>query len=772
MAPEVGSGKGESLAVVHQELLKYLNLGNFEFVERNAVSHLTKFQGDQVVWTMLGQAYLAQGRHDLAIEAMQRAFKLSSLAVDAAFNLGSALAAGHRYEESLEMFQKSVECAPDFAPGYFCLGNTFQILGRRDDAKTSYRKALEIQPSFVECAFNLARLYESEEDYLSAIHSYRIVLKVRPGFVQAQFNLGNLLRATGQADDAVECFLSVLRLQPNHVNALCNLALIKQELGKGSLDCFQLYARAISIEPTNENLHFNLGNAYLDRGNSSDAEQCFRSAFSLNPRHVGALNNLSVSLLNQSRFKEAEECAQKVLHLDPVNLDGHINLAKILRELGRSDEAMVLTKQGLALTPNNALLHANMLCAMAYSPRFNQAQYCTQATASMEAVYPKDLCANAINSVPREGRKLRIGYVSGDFRRHAVAGFILPILAAHDRKKVEVFAFPTTKFEDEKTTRIKETVDYWVPIAGVDDEAACRLIRNLKIDVLIDLSGPTAHNRLGVFARRSAKVQAHYLGFIATTGLSAMDYWIGDSVLLPSSSQAYFSEKLWRLPRTWLCYSDGNFAPDIGWAPRDDGFVYIGSYNNLSKISLGTLELWSKILYLVPNTKLVLKNRQLSEAWNQKRILQILTSFGVNPERVVLIGDAHLTHWTDHMAQYDWLDIALDPVGGVGGGTTSCDALWMGVPLVTLAGDGVGRRMSASMLSAVGRSEWIVSGEQEYIQKVAELASNVEGRIETRWRQREVMRMSKLCDGPGLAKTLEDAYESMFDERTGTELRC
>ena len=219
---------------------------------------------------------------------------------------------------------------------------------------------------------------------------------------------------------------------------------------------------------------------------------------------------------------------------------------------------------------------------------------------------------------------------------------------------------------------------------------------------MIDLSGHTAHNRLGVFARRAAPVQAHYLGYFASTGLAGMDYWIGDEILTPATTDSHFSEQVWRLPRIWVSYDGRADAPVPDWRPSQGGAVWLGSFNNLGKLTPATLALWAQVLHALPQGKLLLKTKGLSDTGNRQRILEAMSGHGILPDRIELQDSSATPGWPAHMAYYDRLDIALDPVGGVGGGTTTCDALWMGVPVITLEGDRMASRMTASMLDAIG----------------------------------------------------------------------
>ncbi|MDP2804927.1 MAG: hypothetical protein Q8O24_03195, partial [Gallionellaceae bacterium] len=362
--------------------------------------------------------------------------------------------------------------------------------------------------------------------------------------------------------------------------------------------------------------------------------------------------------------------------------------------------------------------------------------------------------------LPLVDRKLKVAYVSGDFRKHATSYFIEQLFAQHDRSKIELFAYSNNRTRDEITERINSLVDHWTVIAGKSDDQVCEVMAADGIDVLIDLSGHSANNRLGVFARRAAPVQASYLYF-ASTGLSEMDYWIGDEILTPQELDNQFSERVWRLPRTWLSYKTIAEAPTSQWQPSSDGSVCIGSFNNLGKITPQTLQLWAKVLHELPEAILLLKNKDLADESNRQRILAELSALGIEEKRIELQAGSN---WADYMSQHDRLDIALDPVGGHGGGTSTCDALWMGVPVIHLKGDHVGSRFTASILHAIGHDDWIAETETEYTEKTISLAKNISLRKSLRFAQREVMANSSLCNAKELAGVLESAYETMFSD--------
>ena len=308
--------------------------------------------------------------------------------------------------------------------------------------------------------------------------------------------------------------------------------------------------------------------------------------------------------------------------------------------------------------------------------------------------------------------------------------------------------------------RLKGSVDHWVEIFGAPDADVLARIEADQIDVLIDLSGHTKHERLGVFARRAAPVQASYLGYFASTGLTEMDYWIGDEVLTPKTTDRQFCEDVWRLPRAWVSYTPLAPAPEPVGRVEHDSTVWFGCFNNLLKLTEKSIALWANVLHAVPEGKLLLKTKLLEDIGNQRRVWDSFVAHGIAVGRVVLEGESN---WDDYMQAYNRIDIALDPVGGHSGGTISCDALWMGVAVIHASGSAVTSRFTESILTALGRPEWICVTEEAYINAAVNLARDPGARKAIRSQQRGQFVASQLGDFKGLTRHLEQAYFAMFE---------
>jgi protein O-GlcNAc transferase len=650
---------------------------------------------------------------------------------------------------------------------YGDLGNTLLQRGNFDAAIENYRRALSLKPDLAGVHSNLGVALQMQGKLDAAAEHYRQALSFNPDFAEAHNNLGLALQNQGKLDMAIASFYKALSLQPDYAEAYNNLGFALQNQGEPDL-AIANYHRTLSLKPNYADAHVNLGNLFQSMGKPDEAISCYRQALSINPDFAGAHMNMGNAFKDQGKLDEAINCYQQALLIQPDFADAYMNMGTARKDQGRLDEATASFRKALELKPDFTLAYSALLFFHAYQVTLDPDQYLSLARGWEQACVPAaDRLAARRRTFRRTalaGRRLRVGYVSGDFRQHAVSYFVEQLFARHDRTRVELFAYSTHGRRDAVTERLQAMVDRWVPITGVPDDAARDRIEADGIDVLIDLSGHTAHGRLGIFARRAAPVQAHYLGYFAGTGLTEMDYWVGDEILTPAETDPHFSERVWRLPRVWVSYEGKVDAPQPDWRPDADGTVWIGSFNNLGKLTPATLALWAQVLHALPHGRLLLKTKELADAGNRQRTQDALAGHGIPAERIELQSGNLTPDWASHMAYYNRLDIALDPVGAVGGGTTTCDALWMGVPVIALEGDRMAARMTASMLGALDHPDWIARSEAEYVNKVVALAADVELRKTLRPAQRGRMASSPLCDARGLASRLEDAYSEMFGQ--------
>jgi len=364
------------------------------------------------------------------------------------------------------------------------------------------------------------------------------------------------------------------------------------------------------------------------------------------------------------------------------------------------------------------------------------------------------------SNAPRASRKLKVGVVSAEIGQHAVAEFLEPFLEQVNRNAFHITLYPTTTKQGSRVERFKKLADEFKPLEKIPDRRAAELIRSDQIDILIDTTAHLNGCRLGIFAHRAAPVQCHYIGYHGSTGLSEMDWFISDGDLLPPAYDSHFRESIWRLPRLWIAYRGDTSLPGSKWKPSEDGTIWLGSFNNLSKVREQSLALWARVMNALPDSKLLLKDGKAADGSVRERITTELGRVGISAERIEFASK--VPDWHAHMQLYDRLDIALDPIP-LNSGTTAFDALWMGVPLVALEGDWMGARMTSAILNALGKPEWVAQNEDDYVDIITTLARDVSGRKSLRSEQRTLMANSPLCDAKDLTGALQSAFEEMFD---------
>lgn len=558
----------------------------------------------------------------------------------------------------------------------------------------------------------------------------------------------------------------------------------------GAADCSR---QALAIAPRHTGALYNLAIALRDLGQDDEAIDALERTLALAPDHVGAPGALAHLLMAQGRLDRAAEVLRSALRRAPANADWQANLGAILQLLGEHEEAADCLRRSLALKPR-AATHDNLGVVLCSQGRCQEALECHQAAIAREPShyrahsnllltmqYLEDVTAQSLLSAHRgwsavhEGgspqkkdfpnagdgqRRLRVGYVSPDMRIHSVAYFLEPLLANHDPTQVEVCCYSDVARPDDTTRRLKAQAGIWRDTAVMTDEQLAAQVRQDGVDILVDLAGHTSGNRLKVFAARPAPLQITYLGYPGTTGLNAIDYRITDGVADPPGAEAFHTEVLLRLDGCFLCYRAPLDAPSVAPSPAAEaGCVTFGSFNNLAKMNAAVVALWAGVLEAVPGARLLLKNPSLSDGASRQRYLRMFEDHGVAPERVELLGRTPTP--VEHLALYGRVDIALDtfPYAGT---TTTCEALWMGVPVISLAGERHAGRVGASLLAVVGHPEWVASSPEDYIAIAGRMARDPEQLQRTRALLREKMARSALCDEAAFVRRLEAAYRQAW----------
>ena len=628
----------------------------------------------------------------------------------------------------------SVQEAEQKALVHYNLGNAMSTEGRPEEAITQYQKALDIKPDFAEAYYNLAYVRHQLGQVEKAIPLYQKVVELRPDLSEAHNNLGNAYQHQGLLGEASAC-----------------------------------YQKALELRPDNAQAYSNLGNVYQVEGRIDQAIFCYEKAVKLNPDNPEAYNNMGSALKHCGRLEEAVLCHRKALELESGNAMTHNNLGSAYKHQGKLPEAISCYRKACHLKRDYAEAHSNLILAMQYEQTSDLREIFHESLAWWEQHGSPNTRGFVHNRSPDSKKKrLRIGYVSPDFREHSVSYFFLPLLEAHDRNEVEVFCYSEVKRADEVTGRIKTLSDHWRSTVGLTSDAVARRIYEDRIDILVDLAGHTADNRLLVFSGKPAPVQVTWLGYPGTTGMEVMDYRLTDEIADPSGdADKYHSESLIRLPHGFLCYSPPEPSPDISDLPSiDKKQVTFGSFNNLPKVNERVVDIWSMILLEVPGSSLLLKSRQLRDEPTKRRYMDIFIRNGVDFSRVEMLPATVST--SEHLDLYNRVDIGLDPFP-YNGTTTTCEALWMGVPVVTLRGGRHSTRVGASILNCVGLSDLVAENEDEYISKAVGLASDPGRLKKLRTGMRRRMMESPLCNPESFARSIESVYREFWKTHISTD---
>jgi predicted O-linked N-acetylglucosamine transferase (SPINDLY family) len=507
------------------------------------------------------------------------------------------------------------------------------------------------------------------------------------------------------------------------------------------------------------------GLACMQGEQSDEAVRSFQQAVRLNPALPEAHDVLAQGLMAQQRTDEAREQLNEALRLRPNFAEACHDLGRLCTEEGLIAEAIAHYCDALAIRPLPET-HSNYLFLLHYLPE-TQPEYHFAEHRRWSEQFERSLHdtwrPHSNDRTP--DRRLRIGYVSPDFREHPVTCFLEPILRHHRRENVEIFCYANVKVADAGTDRLRSLAGHWRDIYGLEAERAAELIRQDAIDILVDLAGHTGGNSLLVFARKPAPIQATWIGYPNTTGLNAMDYRITDALSdPPGQTERWHSERLVRLPQSFSCYGAAAESPEPSPLPAlANGYVTFGSFNNFRKVSEPTVALWARLLREVPGSRLLLKSQGLSNPQAVRRLRDQFARAGADPERIELHAAGLAKR--QHLGLYSRVDLCLDafPYNGT---TTTCDALWMGVPVVTLAGRTHVARVGLSLVSHVGHPEWAAATPETYLAKCRELISDLPALAALRLHLREQMRQSPLCDAPGLVAHLEAVYRDMWRQWT------
>ena len=710
-----------------------------------------------------GNAHMRLAQHAQAIVAYEEALTLKPDFVDAEVAKGAALQDLKRTEDAVTSFRRALAIKPDYAEAHYNLGGALEELGKLDAAVIALQKAIEIKKDYTEAHVRLGALFYELGQFEAAAGCYSDALIAQPDRVEAHNNLAAALVKLGRTEAAVDHYMRALELSPEQAEVLSNLGVVQKQLGRFD-DAVASYQKALTINPDFAEAHNNLGTVLHKLGRRDEALQSYQHALRIDPENADVHNNIGVLQNQLGQLEAAAASYRRSLKSNPSYIDAHSNLGSVLGDLGQLQDAAECYRRALELDPNFTIAHSNMLFTHNYLAEQSSLELLAEARRFGEVVALKATPYITWSNPRDPARCLRIGIVSADLRQHPVGYFAentLTTLACLAAGRLELIAYSNHHESDATTQRIKASCYRWHDVYGIPDERLAQLIHEDGIDILIDLSGHTCDNRLPVFAWKPAPIQVSWLGYFATTGVAAIDYLIADPWTLPESEESSFSETIWRLPETRLCFTPPAILLNVNPPPvLANEHITFGCFNNLTKMNERVVALWAQILAAVPNSRLYLKARALGEAAIQQSVMKRFAEHGIDPKRLTL--ETYVPR-ANYLEAYNQIDIALDPFPYTGG-TTTVEALWMGVPVLTLAGRQFLARQGVGLLMNAGLPEWVATDQDDYLSRAVAHAGDLQSLASLRARLRQQVLASPIFDASRFARHFEAALRGMWEK--------
>jgi protein O-GlcNAc transferase len=795
----------ESLDMTNQELLKsalrHHHAGRMADAESSYRKILAQEPDHPDALNLLGMLAHQCGNHTTAERLIGQAIAVRPNEASYRFNLGLTLMAQNKLDESIAAYRRTVALKPDWAEAHNNLGTVLQERGYVDQAVESFNRALELQPGNADFHYNLGNSLLRLERMDEAATKFRDAIALRPNYAAAYSNLADVLCTLNRMPEALTAAQEAVRLRPEYPDALNNLGSILFCLERMD-EAIVAFERAIAIQPNFVDAHNNLGNALNGIGKFEKAVSAYQRALALEPNRVDILCNLSGALRSDKQFDAALEAVRQAVALRPDDpstwqavaavhsaneeLDeavtayrqalaraptshaAHTDLGNALMTAGRLTEAIDCYDHAAELGPNDFVAASNRLFTLQFHPDYDAQRQLAEhriwdqkyAGALRDAIAP-----HANDRSP--DRRLKIGYVSPDFREHCQALFTEPLLANHDHEHFEIFCYSAVVRPDAITNRLKSYADVWRSTRGMADAAIADLVREDGIDILVDMTMHMANCRPLLMARKPAPVQVAWLAYPGTTGMATMDYRLTDPYLDPENlHDDRYSERSIRLPDTFWCYDPrameadsspgGEPMPEPGPLPASlKGYVTFGCLNNFCKVNDAVLERWTRIMREVDRSRLRLlaPNGQA-----RQRTRDRIAEFGVSGERIDFVARQSRRAY---LREFDHIDICLDTLP-YNGHTTSLDSFWMGVPVVTQVGNTVVGRAGLSQLSNLKLTELAATSEDDFVQLAVEWSRDLPRLAELRRTLRPRMLASPLCDGKRFARSIESAFRTMW----------
>lgn len=748
------SAKAQQLAI------QYYRAGNFKDALAEGIKAADIDRSSTQIQNLVGAIAIETGDPATAIQYLQHSLSIDEHQAETQYLLGNAFIKLDLAEQAVHAFNYALALDPNHANAALNLGLCLERLEEAGKAERAFRRAIEIQPNHPEANNALAELFIRKTQYDKAEKHAYLAIDGDPNRIELILTLAKALRMQHRYAEAEKVYRATLVKHPHNALLLIEIGSVLREQNQFD-DAEKEYEKALEFAPNNKHVLRAAGAFYQSIRSSKTAADLYKRYLKIKPHDAGMLNNLAIVLRDTNDFEGAEKYYLQAIEYDDAPAYAYNNLAILAMEMSKPIESIEYYRKALEADPTYANARSNMLFYLNYLERVTPEELFDEHREwNRWHVEPLPLHSCVHANDPVADRRLRIGYVSADLFGHAVSYFIEGALEHHNKDEFEIFCYANVTTPDLITKRLKSYVDHWQYITKMTPKEIADQVREDEIDILVDLGGHTAGHRLEAFALKPAPIQVTWIGYPNTTGLDVMDYRIVDNITDPvGDADSHHSETLWRLPECFTCYTPQSVLEVEGTpAAITTGQVTFGSFNNATKISGCSVRVWAEILKKVDGSRLILKSASLGDKKTQERIWAQFKESGVPADRVEMIGKLSSEK---HMRMYDEIDIALDPFP-YNGTTTSCEALFMGSPIIALLGDRHATRVTASLLTQVGLGDLAAANEEEYVGKAVALANDLDRLQEIRKNLRTNMLKSPLCDAVRHTKSVEDAYREMW----------
>jgi protein O-GlcNAc transferase len=696
-------------------------LGNFEEVISIAKKILFANPTNVFALKALGAALLKTKNPVEALRFNELAVSIEPSDVAANRNLALNYQAIKRESDALLQFKKVLKINTNDYASHNNISVLLRILGKIEEASYHAKRAIEIKPDYFEAFTNLGNACFDKQDLTNAKKNFEQALRINPEFTQALSNLGLVFRTEGDYKKAIHYYKAALKNEPNNFEIISNTGVVYLDVGQYA-EALKLFHLALKINPDSSRIYLNISASYREMGELEAAKNAIISALDLDPSYAEAYNNLGIIKMNTMDHDGAELAFREAYRLDPKY--------------------------------SNVL--SNLLFLLNYHPTKKIDQIANEYLNLVSAHYPTKPYLKSAFSAPILGRKLRIGYVSADFKKHSIRHFILPVLENHNKQNFELFGYSNLRVEDSWTGRFKSAFDFWRPIIGQSDQAVAELIREDKIDILIDLSGHSFGNRLGVFALRPSKISISAWGYGFTTGLSAINYILTDEVACPEQDEVYFAEKMLKLKTSFIYMPDSD-VPECSELPFiKNGYITFLCLSRSVRLNTQLIKAWAEILRQVPGSKLVVNSRDFSSAYMKETLLELFKKNGVESARL------EIKYQSPVWEALQTSDIMLDCFPH-NSGTTLIESIYMGLPFVTLNSRPLVGKIGASILSKLDLSGLITANSEEYVHAAVKLTKNIPKLFALRRDLRARLKASQFMNYPNFMRDFESRIQNLVD---------